>query len=149
MQAKELIEFEEEIATAFNNKEIRAPIHLHGNNENQLIKIFESISPSDWIFSSWRSHYHCLLKGVPPERLKRDILDGKSITLIYPEYKIYTSAIVGGIIPIALGTAIALKRMGSKDKVNLFMLVNLLITVAAVFIFRIAHNRRKKEISTF
>ena len=35
------------------------------------------------------------------------------------------------------------------DKVNLFMLVNLLITVAAVFIFRIAHNRRKKEISTF
>ena len=70
MQAKELIEFDEEIATAFNNKEIRAPIHLHGNNENQLIKIFESISPSDWIFSSWRSHYHCLLKGVPRDQLK-------------------------------------------------------------------------------
>ena len=35
------------------------------------------------------------------------------------------------------------------DKVNLFMLVNLLITFAAVFIFRIAHNRRKKEVSTF
>tara|TARA_B100000886_G_scaffold94741_1_gene62731 strand:- start:787 stop:1158 length:372 start_codon:yes stop_codon:yes gene_type:complete len=35
------------------------------------------------------------------------------------------------------------------DKVNLFMLINLLITVAAVFIFRIAHNRRKKEVSTF
>ena len=41
---KELIDFEEEIATAFNNKEIRAPIHLHGNNENQLIKIFKSMS---------------------------------------------------------------------------------------------------------
>ena len=35
------------------------------------------------------------------------------------------------------------------DKINLFMLTNLLITVAAVFIFRIAHNRRKKEISAF
>tara|TARA_B100001027_G_scaffold216298_1_gene192238 strand:- start:355 stop:726 length:372 start_codon:yes stop_codon:yes gene_type:complete len=35
------------------------------------------------------------------------------------------------------------------DKVNLFMLINLLITVAAVFIFRIAHNRRKKEVSAF
>ena len=35
------------------------------------------------------------------------------------------------------------------DKVNLFMLINLLITVVAVFIFRIAHNRRKKEVSTF
>ena len=73
MQAKELIEFEQEIATAFNNKEIRAPIHLHGNNENQLIKIFESIGPSDWIFSSWRSHYHCLLKGVPRDELKKDV----------------------------------------------------------------------------
>jgi hypothetical protein len=35
------------------------------------------------------------------------------------------------------------------DEVNLFMLVNLLITVAAGFIFRIAHNKRKKEVSTF
>ena len=121
MNKKELENFEKEIAESFNNAQIRAPIHLHGNNEEQLIQIFESIKSNDWIFSSWRSHYHCLLKGVPPERLKKDILDGKSITLIYPEYKIYTSAIVGGIIPIALGTAISLKRMGSKDKVNLFM----------------------------
>ena len=43
MQAKELIAFEEEIATAFNNKEIRAPIHLHGNNENQLIKYLNQL----------------------------------------------------------------------------------------------------------
>ncbi len=121
MNKKELENFEKEIAESFNNAQIRAPIHLHGNNEEQLIEIFESIKPNDWVFGSWRSHYHCLLKGVPPERLKSDILDGKSITLIYPEYKIYTSAIVGGIIPIALGTAIAVKRMGSKDKVNLFM----------------------------
>ena len=121
MNKKELENFEKEIADSFNNAQIKAPIHLHGNNEEKLIEIFKSIKPNDWIFSSWRSHYHCLLKGVPPERLKRDILDGKSITLIYPEYKIYTSAIVGGIIPIALGTAMALKKMGSNDKVNLFM----------------------------
>ena len=54
--------------------------------------------------------------------LKKIFLNGKSITLIYPEYKIYTSAIVGGIIPIALGTAIgSSKEMGSQDIVNLFM----------------------------
>ena len=62
-----------------------------------------------------------LIKGVPVDRLKKDILNGKSITLIYPEYKIYTSAIIGGIIPIALGTAFALKGEVSQDKVNLFM----------------------------
>ena len=121
MQAKELIDFEEEIATAFNNKEIKAPIHLHGNNEDQLIKIFESIGPADWIFSSWRSHYHCLLKGVPPDQLKKDILDGKSMTLIYPEFNIYTSAIVGGTIPIALGTAFALKKQKKEGTVYLFI----------------------------
>ena len=121
MKEEELIKFEKDIADCFNAAKIKAPIHLHGNNEKQLIEIFKSINKKDWIFSSWRSHYHCLLKGVPPEKLREDILNGKSITLIYPEYKIYTSAIVGGIIPIALGTAMALKRQGSKDKVNLFI----------------------------
>ena len=120
MLAKDLKKFELEIAEAFNTAQIRAPIHLHGNNEEQLINIFQSIDANDWIFSSWRSHYHCLLKGVPPNILKKDILEGKSITLIYPEYKIYTSAIVGGIIPIALGTALSLKQQGSSERVHLF-----------------------------
>ena len=110
MLAKDLIDFEKEIAQIFNAAKIKAPIHLHGNNEDQLLKIFESINPDDWIFSSWRSHYHCLLKGVPPDQLKKDIINGKSMTLLYPEYNIYTSAIVGGVIPIALGTAISLKK---------------------------------------
>ncbi len=121
MNKEELKNFEAEVADAFNNAKIRAPIHLHGNNEEQLINIFKSIKKDDWVFSSWRSHYHCLLKGVPQKVLFKDILEGKSITLIYPEYKIYTSAIVGGIIPIALGTALSLKRSNSKDKVHLFM----------------------------
>tara|TARA_Y100000589_G_C27180555_1_gene640550 strand:+ start:1267 stop:1875 length:609 start_codon:yes stop_codon:yes gene_type:complete len=118
----DLIEFEKKVANSFNSAEIKAPIHLHGNNEKQLIKIFKNIQHEDWIFSSWRSHYHCLLKGVPPNQLFKDIKDGKSITLIYPKYRIYTSAIVGGIIPIALGTAFGLKKKKvKKSKVYLFM----------------------------
>ena len=69
MNEKDLIDFEKGIADSFNNAKIKAPIHLHGNNEKQLIEIFKSIKQSDWVFSSWRSHYHCLLKGVPTERL--------------------------------------------------------------------------------
>lgn len=118
----ELIEFEKKVADAFNAAKIKAPVHLHGNNEDQLIKIFKKINNQDWVFGSWRSHYHCLLKGVPEETLFDDILKGKSITLIYPEYKIYTSAIVGGIIPIALGTAYGLKLKGiTNSTVYLFM----------------------------
>ncbi len=119
---EELINFESKVATAFNQAQIKAPIHLHGNNENKLIEIFKTINHEDWVFSSWRSHYHCLLKGVPEDKLFKDIKDGKSITLIYPEYKIYTSAIVGGIIPIALGAALGIKKKNIKNSiVYLFM----------------------------
>tara|TARA_B100000700_G_scaffold330261_1_gene455596 strand:+ start:453 stop:1046 length:594 start_codon:yes stop_codon:yes gene_type:complete len=121
MNANELIKFEQDIADLFNSAKIRAPVHLHGGNEESLINIFSSISKEDWVFTSWRSHYHCLLKGVSPAKLKKDIIEGKSITLIYPEFKIYSSAIVGGIVPIALGAALALKRSQSKEHVYVFM----------------------------
>lgn len=116
-----LASFEKRVADEFNNAKIRAPIHLHGGNESELIKLFSGINKEDWIFSSWRSHYHCLLKGVNEELLFDDICNGKSITLLYPEHNVYTSAIVGGIIPIALGTAKALQLKRSSDHVYLFM----------------------------
>ena len=121
MNKKKLIKFENEIATLFNEAKIRAPIHLHSNNETQLIKIFKKIKKNDWVFSTWRSHYHCLLKGVPITKIKKEILNGKSISLCFPEYKVYSSAIVGGNIPIAVGMAISLKREKSKKKVYCFI----------------------------
>jgi TPP-dependent pyruvate/acetoin dehydrogenase alpha subunit len=121
LEPKDLIDFELRVANAFNSAKIKAPIHLHGGNEQQLIDIFKDIRGRDWVFSSWSSHYHCLLKGVPLETLFQDILDGKSINLVYPEYNIYTSAIVGGIVPIALGAALASKRLLLDQHVYLFM----------------------------
>ena len=121
MKKKDLINFENDIAHAFNSGKIRAPIHLYSNNEDFLIKFFKKIKKNDWVFCSWRSHYQCLLKGVPAEILKNEILDGKSISLCFPEYKIYSSAIVGGSIPIAVGIALSIKRNKQKEKVYCFM----------------------------
>ncbi len=53
--------------------------------------------------------------------LKKDIIDGKSITLCYPEFKIYSSAIVTGNIPIATGTAFDIKRKGMGNHVWCFV----------------------------
>ena len=116
-----LAAFERKVAEEFNSAKIRAPIHLHGGNETQLIDVFSNIRSQDWVFSSWRSHYHCLLKGVPEERLFSDICQGKSITLLYPDFKIYTSAIVAGIIPIALGVAKSIQLDSIDSHVYLFM----------------------------
>ena len=118
---EELIEFENDIAACFNNKMIKAPIHLYENNEEQLIDLFSNhVNNDDWIFTTWRSHYQCLLKGVPRDKLKSDILDGKSITLCFKDQKILSSAIVTGNLSIALGTACDLKRKNSNEKVWVF-----------------------------
>ncbi len=121
MDKKSLFAFEKKVADTFNSAKIKAPVHLHGNNEDQLIEVFKKIKAVDWVFSSWRSHYHCLLKGVPEDILMNDIKNGKSITLMYPDYRVYTSAIVGGIVPIALGTAMAIKNDSKNESVYLFM----------------------------
>jgi len=83
--------------------------------------VFKDVQPEDWVLCSWRSHYQCLLKGVPPERLKADILDGKSMALCYKDYNIFSSAIVGGTLPIAVGVAMDLKRNGAPGKVWVFL----------------------------
>jgi pyruvate dehydrogenase E1 component alpha subunit len=118
---EQLVAFETDIANCFNNAMIKAPIHLYDGNEEQMIDIFKNVEPEDWVFCSWRSHYQCLLKGVPQEQLKQDILAGKSITLCYPEYNIYSSAIVTGNIPIATGAALDIKRKGSTNHVWCFV----------------------------
>ncbi len=121
MNKKSLISFEEQIASLFNSGKIRAPVHLYHGNEDKLINIFKKIKKNDWVFCTWRSHYQCLLKGVPKDEVKKEILEGRSISLCFPKHNIYSSAIVGGSIPIAVGTAISLKKRKSKNKVFCFM----------------------------
>ena len=122
MDKQSLISFEEQIALMFNDGKIRAPVHLYHGNEDKIIEIFKKVNKQDWIFCSWRSHYQCLLKGVPPEEIKSEILAGRSISLCFPKYKIYSSALVGGSLPIAVGLALSLKIKNEKNtKVYCFM----------------------------
>jgi pyruvate dehydrogenase E1 component alpha subunit len=121
MTCDDLIRFEEEIADLFNAAKIRAPVHLYSGNEAQMLEIFKDVKSEDWVCCSWRSHYQCLLKGVPPEMVRSEILAGRSISLCFPEYRVVSSAIVGGIVPIAVGLALGIKRRGEKARVHCFM----------------------------
>jgi pyruvate dehydrogenase E1 component alpha subunit len=118
---EKLQEFETDIANLFNEGKIKAPVHLSYGTESHLIQIFKSISFEDWVLCSWRSHYQCLLKGVPPEELTQEILAGRSISLSFPNYKIFSSAIVGGNIPIAIGIAMAEKAKSTVNRVWCFI----------------------------
>jgi len=115
---QDLIDFETEIGNRFNNKEIRAPIHLYDGAEDQIMKVFEKIDTSrDWVCCTWRNHYQALLHGVPPEVLRQKILDGKSMVMNLPDYRFICSSIVGGIPSIAVGLALASKIQGKDYRV--------------------------------
>src|SRR5271166_2978272 len=107
---QELIAFEQSVADAYNAGKVRAPVHLSSGNEDQLIEIFKLVKPHDYVFSTWRSHYHALLHGIPRDELMAKILKGESITICVPERRFYSSAICGGNLPIALGVAWSIKH---------------------------------------
>jgi pyruvate dehydrogenase E1 component alpha subunit len=118
---EDLIAFEQEIATEFNQGKIRAPVHLYSGNEESMLAIFRQVQRDDWVLCSWRSHYQCLLKGVPHAVLKAEIMAGRSISLCFPEYRVLSSAIVTGVLPIAVGVGLAIKRSGGTNRVYCFM----------------------------
>ena len=113
--------FEARVAAEFEAGRIKGPVHLSGGNELQLIQIFKKVSEDDYVFSSWRNHYHALLHGVPEEKVFAEIAAGRSMNLTFKEHRFYSSAIVGGILPIAVGVAYALKRKGCHRKVWCFV----------------------------
>ncbi len=102
---QELKNFETKIAKNYNDALIKGPIHLSHGNEKQLIKIFKYIDKNDWVFSSWRNHYHALLHGVNPNLIKKFIFEGKSMSVSSKNPNFFSSSIVTGILPIALGVA--------------------------------------------
>ncbi len=117
---EELISFEKEIADIFATGVIRGPVHLRSGREDQLIEIFKDIGPDDYVLGHWDSHELALLKGVPREDVKKMILDGRSISLCFPEYKVLCSGIVGSLMGVAAGIAWSLKRQHQKGTVYLF-----------------------------
>lgn len=117
---QELIDFEDWVIDEYHKGKIRSPCHLSRGNEDQLIKIFEKIPEEDWIFTTYRSHYHALLKGVPKKWLRKWILDNKSIHVMNRKHKIVSSAIVGGTLSQAVGVAMAIKRKFEMTKETKF-----------------------------
>ncbi len=119
---EDLQSFEKEIAEIFATGAIRAPVHLRSGREDKLIDIFrdEEIGADDYVFGYWDSHELALLKGVPREELKQAILDGKSISLCFPEYKVLCSGLVASLMGVAVGVAWALKQQKQQGRAFIF-----------------------------
>ena len=121
MNKQELINFELKVKEAYESGKIKAPVHLSGNNEDQLIEIFKKVNEDDWVFTSWRNHYHALLHGFDPEELFNLIVEGRSMSINSSERRFYSSSIVAGSIPLALGVAQSIKLKEESNKVWCFI----------------------------
>jgi pyruvate dehydrogenase E1 component alpha subunit len=118
---EDLIAFEKNIESLYKDAKIRGPIHLRNGNERQLLEIFKNIRTNDYVYSTWANHLHALLKGIPKEKVEARILESQSMAMNFPEYRFYTSAIVSGISPISIGTALSIKRNGEDSRVWCFL----------------------------
>ena len=125
-KAETLLEFEGKVAQMFEEGKINCPVHLCGGNENELINLFEVISPEDWVVATHRNHYHYLLKGGDEEKLWGELYGtengmckgkGRSMHLYDLSINFLTSAIVGGGPAIAVGLALSIiKKYPDKTK---------------------------------
>jgi len=103
--------FEERIRERFERGEIRYPVHL----SNCPVEI--DYREGDWIFSTHRNHLHALYVFSEGE-LEEWIVKNGSMH-VYKE-RFFTSGIVGGNLPIALGVALSIKRNRGKERVWCF-----------------------------
>ena len=116
-----LCAFEATVREDIKGGRVKGPCHLSGGNESQLIDIFREVKRGDYVFGSYRAHYHALLHGLPEQYVMHEILAGRSMSLHSAEHRFFTSAIVGGCLPIALGVAAAIKRRGGTERVWCFV----------------------------
>lgn len=130
MTAEKLRAFSTYVKHLFELGKINTPVHLSGGNEENLITIFATIKEEDYVFSTHRSHYHYLLKGGCEHKLVEELLGtkygmckgmGRSMHLYDKSINFYTSAIVGGICPIACGVGLSLKKKKSTAHAYVFV----------------------------
>lgn len=113
---------EEHIARGVEQKQIQTPCHLYIGQEADAVGVCHALTPSDYVFSTHRSHGHFLAKGGSLEKLFAEVYGretgcsggrGGSMHLCDPGIGFLgSSSIVGGGLGIGLGPALKSKLLG-------------------------------------
>jgi pyruvate dehydrogenase E1 component alpha subunit len=122
--------FEEQCILLSKAGQFRGHYHIYIGQEATAVAVCETLTPTDFIFTTWRNHGHLLARGADPRRMMAEILGkaggyagGKSGTLHLAVRDLgipTTSALVGGTLPLATGAALACKQQGSGITVCFF-----------------------------
>ncbi|MCO5144089.1 MAG: thiamine pyrophosphate-dependent dehydrogenase E1 component subunit alpha [Oligoflexia bacterium] len=124
-------EFEETVATRYSEQEMRCPVHLSVGQEAPPSGLCEALAEKDQIFSHHRSHGHYVAKGGSLKKLISEFygkatgctrgVGGSMHAMDVDAGIIACTPIVGGIMPVAVGSAMAHKYDGNGIVTAVFL----------------------------
>ncbi|MBI3955595.1 thiamine pyrophosphate-dependent dehydrogenase E1 component subunit alpha [Candidatus Gottesmanbacteria bacterium] len=115
---------EEKIASSYSNQKIRCPVHLCIGQEAIAVGVCANLKREDIVFSYHRSHGHYLAKGGNLQKMISELygnIDGCSLGRGGSQHLVDLSVnflgstpIVAGTVPVAVGSALAIKMKREK-----------------------------------
>lgn len=105
-------------------------VHLSIGQEGVAVGVASALRPDDYLYGTHRSHGHFLAKGADPNRLMAELAGratgycggkGGSMHIVDVEHGLMgATGVVGGTMPLALGTALAAKQRGRNQVVVVY-----------------------------
>jgi acetoin:2,6-dichlorophenolindophenol oxidoreductase subunit alpha len=118
--------FEERVGQLKRADEVHGLIHLSVGQEGVAAGVCTQLRDDDAVYSGHRAHGHAIATGAPLERVMAELMGrsdglcrglGGSMHLVDVEHGLMgATGVVGGNIPMALGSALA-ARLGGGDEV--------------------------------
>ncbi|GAB4217684.1 MAG: pyruvate dehydrogenase (acetyl-transferring) E1 component subunit alpha [Synechococcales cyanobacterium] len=114
--------FEDKSAELYSAMKIRGFLHLYNGEEAVAVGVIQALQPQDAIVATYREHGQALARGIPMTVVMAEMYGkqegccrgrGGSMHLFDKATHFYGgNAIVGGGLPLAVGLALADKRLG-------------------------------------
>ena len=114
--------FEERVGVLKRADEVYGLIHLSIGGEGVAAAVCTQLRDDDLVYSGHRAHGHAIAKGAPPDRILAELMGrsdglcrglGGSMHLVDVEHGLMgATGVVGGNIPLALGSALATRLRG-------------------------------------
>ncbi len=114
--------FEEKCFELYQSEKIRGFMHLYDGEEAVSVGVIEALQPQDAVVATYREHGQALARGIPMKPLMAEMYGkqegccrgrGGSMHVFDSATRFLGgNAIVGGGLPLAVGTALADKMLG-------------------------------------
>jgi pyruvate dehydrogenase E1 component alpha subunit len=122
--------FEERVGALARSGEVPGLVHLSAGQEAVAAAVCSQLRDDDAVYSGHRAHGHAIAKGAPLDRLMAELMGrdtglcrglGGSMHVVDVEHGFMgATGVVGGTVPIALGSALASRLRGDDSVAVVF-----------------------------